>query len=141
METVAGQVQKITQRDIETIAIVGLSDNPRRYSYEVAAYLKKRGVKILPINPKITETLREKAYPNLAAVPREYIIDVVLLYRRSEEVMAHVKEVIARGGIATIWLPEGVENKKAQQYAKDHGVSIVSNFCIMKEHKKSEGVS
>lgn len=138
METVADQVQKLTERDIETIAIVGLSDNPKRYSYEVAAYLKKRGVRILPINPNINETLREKAYPSLAAVPREYIIDIVLLYRRSEEVMAHVQEVIERGGITAIWLPEGVENKQAQEYAAEHGISIVSNFCIMKEHKKSE---
>lgn len=141
METVATQVQKLTERDIETIAIVGLSDNPQRYSYEVAAYLKKRGVRIVPINPNISQTLHEKAYPNLAAVPKEYIIDVVLLYRRSEEVMAHVKEVIERGGISTIWLPEGVENKQAQDYAKEHGITIVSNFCIMKEHKKSEAAS
>lgn len=122
--------------NVKTIAVVGLSDDPKRPSYDVASYLKEKGFEIIPVNPNVEEVLGLKAYPNLLAVPEAKKIDVVDIFRRSELVMPHVKEAIERGDAHTIWLQEGIENKEAEDLAREKGLNFVSNFCIMKTHKK-----
>lgn len=122
--------------NIKTIAIIGLSDDPSRPSNEVATYLKEKGFEIIPINPNIDQVLGLKAYPDLFAVPKDKKIDVVDIFRRSESVMPHVIEAIERGDAHTIWLQEGIENKQAEELARKNGLNFVSNFCIMKTHKK-----
>ncbi len=122
---------------IKTIAIVGLSDKQDRYSYQVGSYLKSQGYKIIPINPNITETLGEEAFPSLLSVPKDIKIDVVDIFRKSEEVLPHVKEAIERGDAKTIWMQEGITNSEAENFAKSHGLNVVMNFCLMKAHKKS----
>ncbi|MGH7245768.1 MAG: CoA-binding protein, partial [Candidatus Levyibacteriota bacterium] len=122
----------------KVIAIVGLSENPDRYSYKVAQYLQEQGFTIVPINPHVEEVLGEKAYSDLLSVPQDKKIDLVTIYRRSEEVFPHVQEVITRGDAKMIWLPEGVRNKEAEEYAKNHGVTMVSDFCIMKVHQRMQ---
>ena len=122
--------------NVKTIAIVGLSDNPERPSYEVATYLKAQGFIIIPINPNYTEILGEKVYPHLHAVPNDIKIDVIDVFRKSEDVLPHVKEAIDRGDVKTIWLQEGISNSEAEDYARNHGLNIVSNFCLMKAHKR-----
>jgi uncharacterized protein len=121
---------------IKVIAIVGLSDKPERPSNEVARYLKEEGFRIIPINPNVEEVLGEKAYPDLLSVPRDILIDVVDIFRRSEDVMPHIEEAVARGDVMTIWLQEGITNDEAERYAKNHGLHVVSNFCLMKAHKR-----
>lgn len=132
----ADSVQLNILQKSKTIAIIGLSENPDRYSFKVAQYLQSKGMRIIPINPKVAEVLGEKAYACLSDVPKETHIDIVALYRKSEEVMPHVEEVVKRGNIATMWLPEGVRNKEAEKYAAEHNIFTVSDFCIMKEHQK-----
>ena len=123
-------------KNIKTIAVVGLSDNPTKPSNEVARYLKSKGFTVIPVNPNLTEVLGLKAYPDLLSIPKEIKIDVVDIFRRSEEVLPHVLEAVERGDIQTIWLQEGIENKKAEDYARSKGLNFVCNFCIMKTHKK-----
>lgn len=123
--------------NIKTIAIVGLSDKPERYSYEVGSYLKSRGYKIIPVNPNITKTLGEKAFPDLLSIPKEIKIDVVDIFRKSEEVFPHVKEAVKRGDAKTIWMQEGVENSEAEKLAKENGLNVITNFCLMKAHEKT----
>ncbi|HEY5601459.1 MAG TPA: CoA-binding protein [Patescibacteria group bacterium] len=130
-------VQQNFFKKIKTVAIVGLSDNPKRYSFEVATYIQSQGYKIIPVNPNITEILGEKAYPNILSIPKDIKIDVVDIFRRSEEVLPHVKEVVERGDIKTIWMQEGISNSEAESYAKLHGLDVVMNFCLMKAHKLS----
>lgn len=101
---------------IKTIAIVGLSDKPERYSYEVAKYLQSQGFKIIPVNPNITEVLGEKAYPDLLQIPKDVQIDVVDIFRKSEDVFPHVKEAVERGDVKTIWMQEGVESQDAKTF-------------------------
>lgn len=120
---------------IKVIAIVGLSDKPDRPSYEVGKYLQEEGFKIIPINPNVEEVLGEKSYPDLLSVPRDILIDVVDVFRRSEDVMPHIEEAVARGDVMTIWLQEGISNDEAEIYAKSRGLHVVSNFCLMKAHK------
>lgn len=126
----------------KTIGIIGLSDDPDRYSYKVAHYLQSQGYKIIPVNPSVAEVLGEKAYPSLLDIPQHIKLDLVAIYRRSEDVFPHIKEVIKRNDAKTIWLPEGVRNKEAEQFAIDKGYTVVSDFCIMKVHQqfKSDAV-
>ena len=83
--------------DARTIAVVGLSSNPERASYEVAEYLQSKGYRIVPVNPNETEVLGERAYPTLADIPREIEIDVVDVFRRAEQTPAIAEEAVARG--------------------------------------------
>lgn len=122
-------------KGIKTIAIIGLSDKPDRPSYEVGKYLQEQGYRVIPVNPNIEEVLGEKSYPDLLSIPRDILIDVVDIFRRSEDVMPHIEEAVARGDVMTIWLQEGVSNDEAERFAKNHGLHIVSNFCLMKAHK------
>lgn len=123
-------------KNIKTIAIVGLSNKIDRPSYEVASYLQSQGYKIIPVNPNITEVLGEKAYPDLLSIPQEIQIDVVDIFRKSEEVLPHVKEAVERGDAKTIWMQEGIINSESEAYAKSRGLDIIMNFCLMKAHKK-----
>ncbi|MBI4084372.1 MAG: CoA-binding protein [Candidatus Levybacteria bacterium] len=122
--------------NVKTIAIVGLSNKPDRPSYEVASYLLSQGFKIIPINPNEKEVLGEKAYPDLLSVPLDMQIDIVDIFRRSEDVMPHVKEAVARGEVKTIWMQEGVINEDAKKYAQQYGLNVIMNFCLMKTHKR-----
>ena len=76
-----------------TIAVVGMSSRPSRAGYYVPAYLQSAGYRIIPVNPALDDALGKKAYPDLAAVPEP--IDLVLLFRRPEDVPPHVDEAIA----------------------------------------------
>lgn len=120
---------------IKTIAIVGLSNKPDRPSYEVGLYLKSKGFQIIPVNPNITEWEGEKTYPRLSAIPKEIQIDVVDIFRKSEEVLPIVNEAIDRRGIKAIWMQEGISNDEAETLARNNGLQVVSNMCMMKAHK------
>src|ERR1035438_7386797 len=103
----SSQAERITEllRTAKTIAVVGLSDSPNRTSYGVAQYMQSQGYRIIPINPSITESLGEKAYPTLSDVPEK--IDIVNVFRRSEFVPEVVEEAIQLK-VPAIWMQEGV---------------------------------
>lgn len=124
---------------IKTIAVVGLSDNPERYSNQVASYFQSQGFKIVPVNPNVSEVLGEKAYPTLLAIPKDLKIDVIDIFRRSEFVLPHVQETIDRGDAKIIWMQEGVVSAEAERLAKEHGMDVVMNACLMKAHKSVTG--
>lgn len=139
---VQADVDEITHakllKDAQTIAIIGLSDKPERKSYQVASYFKEKGFTIIPVNPNLTQVLGEKAYPNLLAIPKDIQIDIVDIFRRFDEVMPHMKEVLERGGIKTIWLQEGVTSSEVEDFAEDYGLTMITNCCIMEAYKKLE---
>jgi len=116
------------------IAIVGLSDKPERDSYRVAAYLKEQGdYHIIPVNPFVTEVLGVKSYPSLRDVPTK--IDVVDIFRRPEAVPEIVDDAI-QVGAKVIWMQENIVHNDAAENARTHGLHVVMNKCIMKEHGK-----
>src|SRR5262244_1516286 len=96
--------------ECKTIAVLGLSSNPIRPSYGVARYMQQRGYRIIPINPNETEVLGERAYASLADAPEK--LDLVDIFRRSEEAGAHVDEAI-RLGAKGVWMQEGVVDEMA----------------------------
>jgi predicted CoA-binding protein len=118
-------------KDCRTIAIVGLSANPARPSYGVASYMKTQGYRVIPVNPNETNVLGEPAYPSLTAVPGT--IDLVNIFRKSEDVLPIVEEAITHGAKA-IWMQEGVSNEQAAICARASGVHVVMDRCWLKEH-------
>ncbi len=124
--------------NIKTIAIVGLSDKTDRPSYIVGKYLLDEGFTIIPVNPKLSEWGGMKCYPSLSAIPSNIFIDVVDIFRKSEEVMSIVEDALDRGDAHTIWMQEGVKDDEARDYAESHGLTVVMDFCLMVAHKSVE---
>ena len=120
----------------KTIAVVGLSDSPLRPSHGVSAYMQSRGYRIIPVNPKIDESLGERAFASLADVPER--IDIVNIFRRPEYVEEIVDQAIALK-IPAIWMQEEVINEKAAEKARQAGMFVVMDRCILKEHKARFG--
>ncbi len=112
------------------IAVVGLSANPEKDSYRVAAYLQRHGYKIIPVNPGVETVLGEKSYPNLSSVPEK--IDVVDVFRRPEHVPEVAREAITVGA-KVLWLQLGVVNDEAAEEARKAGLTVVQDKCIMQE--------
>jgi predicted CoA-binding protein len=119
--------------ECRTIAVVGLSSKSTRPSHGVAAYMQRAGYRVIPVNPNEREVLGEKAYVSLAEVPAR--IDLVDVFRRSEEAGAAVDEAIAIGAKA-VWLQEGVIDHDAAQRAVDAGLMVVMDRCWLKEHAR-----
>ena len=115
------------------IAVVGLSCNPLRASHGVSAYMQSHGYRIIPVNPQIEECLGEKAYPSLLDVPEK--IDIVNIFRRSEAVPEIVDQAIALK-VPMIWMQETVVHEPAAKKARDAGIHVVMDRCILKEHRK-----
>ncbi len=125
--------------DARTIAVVGLSSNPERASYEVAEYLQSKGYRIVPVNPNETEVLGERAYPTLADIPSEIEIDVVDVFRRAEQTPAIAGEAVARGA-KVLWLQEGIANDDARRIGEAGGLSVVMGVCMRKQSQRLEHV-
>ena len=121
------------------IAVVGLSDNPARTSYGVSAAMQSWGYRILPVNPSIRESLGERAFGSLAeavaSLPSGQGIDLVNVFRRPEHVAEVVDECIALG-LPAIWLQEGVVDEAAAVWARDAGITVVMDRCIMKDRAR-----
>jgi predicted CoA-binding protein len=120
----------------KTIAVVGLSSNPLRPSYGVSAYMQTNGYSIIPVNPNIKGVLGEKAYPSLLDVPEK--IDIVNIFRRSEFVGEVVDQAIQLK-VPAIWMQEEVINEKAAHKARQAGIFVLMDCCILKEHKARFG--
>ena len=126
--------------DSTTIAVVGLSSNPDRPSNEVAEFLQSKGYRIVPVNPKETEVLGERAYPSLLDVPEEIRIDVVDVFRRAEHTPEIAEQAVARGA-KVLWLQEGIANDDARRIGEDAGLTVIMGLCIKKQQQRLEGGS
>lgn len=120
-------------KECQTIAVVGLSANPIRPSHAVATYMQQHGYQVIPVNPQESEVLGQPAYLSLTAVP--YKVDLVNVFRRSNEAGAVVDEAIKIGAKA-VWLQEGVVDEPAAQRAQQAGLLVVMDRCWLKEHRK-----
>ncbi|MEK6407632.1 MAG: CoA-binding protein [Acidobacteriota bacterium] len=121
--------------EMKTIAVVGLSSDATRPSNSVSRYMQSHGYRIIPVNPNETSVLGEEAYAQLEDVPDK--IDLVDIFRRSEEAGQHVDEAI-RLGARGVWLQEGVIDEEAARRALDAGLAVVMDRCILKEHLKRD---
>jgi predicted CoA-binding protein len=119
--------------DYHIIAMVGLSPDPNRPSHRVAQYLIDHGYKVIPVNPDAQEILGTKSYPDVISIPEP--IEIVDIFRRSEEVIPIVDEAIKVGAKA-VWMQEGIINEQAALKAQDAGLMVVMDRCMLKEHKR-----
>jgi uncharacterized protein len=120
-------------RKYKTIAVVGLSSNPARPSYEVSEYMQGVGYGIIPVNPNEREVLGEKSYARLEDVPEK--IEIVDIFRRSEDVPPVVESAI-RVGAKVVWMQLGIANKEAAEKARAAGLVVVEDACIFVEHRR-----
>ena len=116
----------------KTIAVVGLSDSPLRPSHGVSAYMQMQGYRIIPVNPNIEESLGEKAFASLLEVPEK--IDIVNIFRRPDQVEEVVDQAIQLK-VPAIWMQEEVVNERAAEKARQAGIFVIMDRCILKEHK------
>jgi len=115
------------------VAVVGLSPNPERHSHRVSKYLQEHGYRIIPVNPLASEVLGEKCYPDLISIPEH--VDVVDIFRRSEDVPPIIDQAIQIKAKA-IWMQEGIVNENAALNAKQSGMMVVMDRCMLKEHEE-----
>ena len=116
-----------------TVAVVGLSSNKERPSYGVAQYLKKQGYKIVPVNPSEKKILGLSCYPSLLSLKQP--VEIVDIFRRPDQVMEVVEEAI-KIGAKVVWMQEGVMNEQAAKRARDAGLEVIMDMCMMKEHRR-----
>ena len=119
-------------KQAKTIAVVGLSDDPMRISHGVSGYMQSHGYRIIPVNPHIAYSLGEKAYSALVDVPEK--IDMVNIFRRPEFV-EEVADQAIQLKIPAIWMQEGVIHERVAAKARDAGIIVVMDRCILKEHR------
>lgn len=117
----------------KTIAVVGLSDNPDRDSFAVAAQMQRHGYRIIPVNPTLDEVLGERSYARLSDIPDDIEIDIVDIFRRSDALKAVVEEAVQTRA-PVIWAQEGVYDEEAAEIAKAHGKTMVMDRCIKVMH-------
>jgi len=115
------------------IAMVGLSTDPSRPSHRVAKYLINHGYKVIPVNPGAQEILGTRSYSDMSSIPEP--VEIVDIFRRSEEVMPIVDEAI-KIGAKVVWMQEGVINEEAALRARDAGLLVVMDRCMLKEHER-----
>jgi predicted CoA-binding protein len=130
--TEAESIQQILAR-CRSVDVVGLSPKPHRASHEVARYMQAQGWRIIPVNPNAREVLGEKAYASLTQAAAHETIDLVNVFRHSEEIPPIADEAIASGAKA-LWLQLGIENDDALARAAGAGLLVVQNRCLKVEH-------
>jgi predicted CoA-binding protein len=116
-----------------TIAVVGLSSNPKRPSHDVAAYLQDAGYRILPVNPKEQQVLGVRAVASLQDLQDR--VDVVQVFRKSSEVAPHVDEAIAIVA-RVLWLQDGVIDREGARRAHEAGLKVVMDRCMLRDHAR-----
>jgi len=125
-------IEKII-RESKNIAVVGISNKLGRPSLTVASYLKGQGYRIIPVNPTIQDVNGEKCYPDLSSIPEK--VDVVDIFRKPADVLPVVEEAV-RIGAKAVWMQEGIVNEEAARRAKEAGLLVVMDQCMLKEHAR-----
>jgi predicted CoA-binding protein len=120
--------------DLKNIAVVGMSKNEGKPAHFVPKYLIEHGYNVIPVNPTITEVLGRKSYPSIADISED--VDVVDIFRKSEDVPPVVNDAINKKGIKVIWMQSGIYNEEAERKAKENGIDVVFNRCMMVEHNQ-----
>jgi len=134
VDDIAG-LRRILARS-HTLAIVGLSAQWYRPSYFAAKYMQDHGYRIVPVNPRYTEVLGEKCYPDLRSIPDP--VDIVDCFRKSPEIPPLAEDAIAIGA-KVLWMQLGIENPEAAQRAVAAGLDVVMNRCVKIEHARLLG--
>ena len=118
---------------LKKVAVIAMSRTESKAAHFVPKYLSENGFDIIPINPNSNEILNRKCYKEITEVDGE--IDIVDVFRPSEDVLPFVKEAIKKNP-KVIWLQEGIHNEEAENLAREHGIDVVFNRCMLAEHQR-----
>jgi hypothetical protein len=124
------EIKKILEKSV-SIAVVGLSPKENRPSNMVGRYLLDAGYTVIPVNPGHTEILGKKCYPNLTGIDVQ--VDIVDIFRRSEDVLPIVEEAIAIGA-KVVWMQLGIVNHQAAARAEEAGLTVIMDRCLKIDH-------
>jgi predicted CoA-binding protein len=119
---------------LKNIAVIGMSKNEDKAAHYVPKYLINQGYNVIPVNPTTTEILGRKSYATVSSIQER--IDIVDVFRPSEDVPGVVEDALEKGGIKVIWMQEGIYSKEAEKMAKEKDISVVYNRCMMAEHRR-----
>jgi hypothetical protein len=120
--------------NLKNIAVVGMSTNQEKPSHYVSKYLIQQGYNIIPVNPTIDEILNKKCYKMVSQIAEE--VDIVDVFRKSEDVMPVVEDVIKKKGVKLIWLQKGIFSPEAEELARKNGIDFIYNRCMLEEHQR-----
>lgn len=120
--------------EYERVAVVGCSSTPGKDAHAIPSYLDRHGYEIVPVNPYADEILGKKAYDSLADVPGE--IDIVEVFRPSEEVSDIVDAALEREDVKVIWLQPGIHDDEAVERAEQAGKKVVQDRCMKPENQR-----
>ena len=118
---------------LKKVAVIGMSRSKSKAAHFVPKYLLENGFDIIPINPNSDEILTKKCYKEITEV--EGNIDIVDVFRPSEDVLPFVRDAIKKNP-KVIWLQEGIHNEEAENLAREHGIDVVFNRCMLAEHQR-----
>ena len=118
---------------LKKIAIIGMSKHSAKAAHFVPRYLSEQGYDITPINPNATEILGKKSYPDLSSL--DHSVDIIDIFRPSEIVLPFVEDAIKKKP-KVIWLQEGIHNLEAEELARNNGIMVIFNRCMLAEHER-----
>ena len=134
MEKDAHSDEEITEiLNLKKVVVIGMSKHQEKAAHFVPKYLAENGFDIIPVNPNSDEILNKKCYKEINDIKDD--IDVVDVFRPSEDVLPFVKDAIKKNP-KVIWLQEGIHNEEAENLAREHGIDVVFNRCMLAEHQR-----
>ena len=134
MEKDAHTDEEITEiLNLKKVAVIGMSKHEEKAAHFVPKYLSENGFDIIPVNPNSNEILNKKCYKEINDIKDD--IDIVDVFRPSEDVLPFVKDAIKKNP-KVIWLQEGIHNEEAENLAREHGIDVVFNRCMLAEHQR-----
>ena len=135
-----GRIDKHTDEEIrkiynfKNIAVVGISRDPAKAAHSIPKYMIEKGYNVIPVNPSAVEILGRRTYSRVSDIKSQ--VDIIDVFRPSEDVYPVVEDSIRKPGIRVIWLQEGIHNDDAEKIARDNNIDFVFNRCIMAEHMR-----
>ena len=134
MEKDAHSDEEITEiLNLKKVVVIGMSKHQEKAAHFVPKYLLENGFDIIPVNPNSDEILNKKCYKEINDIKDD--IDIVDVFRPSEDVLPFVKDAIKKNP-KVIWLQEGIHNEEAENLAREHGIKVVFNRCMLAEHQR-----
>jgi predicted CoA-binding protein len=122
---------------MKNVAVVGMSKTDGKPANYVPKYLMEHGYNVIPVNPTAPEIMGKKSYPNVSSVPDG--IDIVDVFRPSDDVLPVVQDAVKKPGIKLVWMQLGIYNEQAEKLAKEKGIKVVYNRCMLAEHERLFG--
>jgi uncharacterized protein len=120
--------------DLRNIAVVGMSDKEGKPGHFVPKYLIEHGYNVIPVNPTLKEVLGKISYPDIVSIPTK--VDIIDIFRKSEDVPRVVEDALKKKGVKILWMQEGIYNEDAEKVAKENGLEVLFNRCMMAEHMR-----